>query len=46
MRVCTVLFLVFGFVSSGYAQGERALNSLRLEADKFYEEEQYNLAAQ
>jgi outer membrane protein OmpA-like peptidoglycan-associated protein len=46
MRVCTVLFLVFGFVLGGYAQGERALNSLRLEADKFYEEEQYNLAAQ
>ena len=29
-----------------YSQNERALNSLRIEADKFYEEEQYNLATQ
>lgn len=46
MRLCTVLFLVLGFVLNGFAQGERAINSLRLEADKFYEEEQFNLAAQ
>lgn len=46
MRYCFILILFFGIYKEAVSQDERSIRSLKEEADRYYAEEQYNLAIQ
>ncbi|HMG93250.1 MAG TPA: OmpA family protein [Chryseolinea sp.] len=46
MRFTLFIIIFISLCSSGFAQSERSIKSLRAEADRFYDEEQYHLAIQ
>src|SRR5690242_14135932 len=46
MRLTLFIAALIGLCSQGFSQSERSIKSLRAEADRFYEEEQYHLAIQ
>ncbi|MEO8471616.1 MAG: OmpA family protein, partial [Chryseolinea sp.] len=46
MRFLLLCLLIFGMVLGGKAQDDRAVRSLKAEADRYYADEQYNLAIQ
>ncbi|MEO7992477.1 MAG: OmpA family protein, partial [Chryseolinea sp.] len=46
MRTLIIVVLFLGVIYPGVSQDDKSISSLKQEADRFYEEEQYNLAIQ